>query len=217
MIVIGTNNGRGWLHNSLKALDGIHIPIAVIDTNSTERDAIDYHQSLSNHSFDLDIQTHTTPYKGYDSGAWIWAMKNIEAERYYFLQDSITIKDKEYFNKVNEIIDNGKVASLLHFNPNQYDSFEQHLWVMESFGSSIYKSGIFGPNFSISSDMTKRIPLESLIYPTNKLEQMGMERGWGVIFNNMGWEVEAVEGDYDYDRLLKDDYKLFTKRFGGRR
>jgi len=217
MIVIGTNNGRGWLEESLKALNGCRIPIAVIDTNSTQSDSIEYHQSLTNHQFDLDIQIHTTPYKGYDSGAWIWSIKNIPSERYYFLQDSITIKNTDYFSKVDSIIDNGKVASLLHFPPNQYDTFEQHLWVMDSFGSSTYKSGIFGPNFSISGDMAKEIPKEWLTYPTDKWQQMGMERGWGVIFNNMGWEVEAVEGDYDYDRLIKDDYELFTKRFGGRR
>ena len=219
MIVIGTNNGRGWLSNSLASLAklGIEDTILVIDTNSTEKDALEFHQSLTKGIYDLDIQIQTTPYKGYDSGAWIWAIQNKEEEYYHFIQDSIVVNNKRYFTKAERILDEGKVASLLHFPPNQYDSFEQYLWVMENFGTSQYKSGVFGPNFSINRDIRNKLNRLAIPIPTNKLEQMGMERGWGVLFNTMGLEIEAIEGDYNWDRLVNDDYELFTKRFGGRR
>jgi hypothetical protein len=88
---------------------------------------------------------------------------------------------------------------------------------MENFGTSQYKSGVFGPNFSINRDIRNKLNRLAIPIPTNKLEQMGMERGWGVLFNTMGLEIEAIEGDYNWDRLVNDDYELFTKRFGGRR
>ena len=219
MIVIGTNNGRGWLSNSLKVLEGLKVEetIVIVDTGSNERDALEFHQSLTKGIYDLDIQIESTPYKGYDSGAWIWAIANKEAEYYHFIQDSIVVNTKQYFRKAERILDEGKVASLLHFNPNQYDSFEQYLWVLEGFGTSEYKSGVFGPNFRINRDMRDKLNRLAIPIPTNKLEQMGMERGWGVLFNTMGFQIEAIEGDYNWDRLVNDDYELFTKRFGGRR
>ena len=219
MIVIGTNNGRGWLSHSLQSLSklGIEDTILVIDTNSTEADALEFHQSLTKGIYDLDIQIDTTPYKGYDSGAWIWTIQNKEAEYYHFIQDSIVVNTKQYFKRAESILDEGKVASLLHFNPNFYDSVEQRLWVFDNLGTSEYKSGVFGPNFSINREIRNRLKELPIPIPSNKLEQMVMERGWGVLFNTMGLEIEAIEGDYNWERLINDDYELFTKRFGGRR
>ena len=111
---------------------------------------------------------YQTPYSGYDSGAYIYAMKNIDSDRFYFIHDSFIIKTLSFFDRVNDLLKSGVVVSILEFRSNLYDNQEQINFSLKSVGTSDYDKGVFGPMFSIlKSDVNKII--ESLdFYPKIK-------------------------------------------------
>jgi hypothetical protein len=214
MIVIATNNGKRNLFELLENLKEFSFgrKVCIIDTGSTDPESIDYLKELKeDNSYNFEIEIHQTPYKGYDTGAYIYAINNIKAERYYFFQDSLRIKNKNFFNLIDKKLSPGKVVPLITFEGNLYDYPEQVEFCIKNFGSFEFERGIFGPMFSILSEDALKIDKKFLVYPTNKSLQMGMERGWAVIFRKYNFKVDSLEGDYDFTKLISDRYVNFKK------
>jgi hypothetical protein len=214
MIIIATNNGKRNLSELLENLKEIDFScgVCIIDTGSTDQESIDFLNELDGvNKYDFEIQIYQTPYKGYDTGAYIYAINNIEADRYYFIQDSLRIKSNDFFNLIDNKLKPGKVVPLITFGENLYDYPEQIEFCINHFGSTDFKKGIFGPMFSILLEDVQKIDKKYLVYPTNKSLQMGMERGWAVIFGKYDFEIDSLEGDYDYSKLILDKYVNFKK------
>lgn len=214
MIVIATNNGNKFLKKSLDNLSLLNcdIPISIIDTKSTEKESIEFLNSLKNNYYDnLNINVYQTPYSGYDSGAYIYAMKNIDSDRFYFIHDSFIIKTLSFFDRVNDLLKSGVVVSILEFSSNLYDNQEQINFSLKSVGTSDYDKGVFGPMFSIlKSDVNKII--ESLdFYPKIKNEQMAMERIWPIIFKKNNINTISLCGYLDIFKIQNDKYEYFIK------
>ena len=220
MIVIATNNGKKYLIEVLYDLKkiGVKEEIAVIDTQSTDIESLEFLESLKNNNdFDLKISVHTTPYRGFDTGAYIYAINNLSADKFYFMQDSIKIKSNDYFNAIDKKLKNGTVVPLITFGPHLYDENEQINFCYENFESIEYDKGIFGPIFAITNSDAQKIDKKYLVYPTNKMLQMGMERGWSIIFKKYAFEIDSLEGDYNYEKLINDGYTYFKKYLPYRR
>jgi hypothetical protein len=220
MIVIATNNGKPYLLELLKDFQkiGISDEIAIIDTQSTDAESLEFLESLKiKNEFGLNINVYKTPYRGFDTGAYIYAINNLKSDRFYFMQDSIKIKSIEYFNEINKRLKIGTIVPLITFGPHLYDENEQINFCYENFDSIEYDKGIFGPIFAITNEDVQKIDKKYLVYPTNKMLQMGMERGWAVLFKKYGFEIEPIEGAYDYSKLSNDGYSLFKKHLPYRR
>ena len=214
MIVIATNNGKQNLIELLSNLNTIdfNCSVSVIDTGSTDRESIDFLEFLKvNSNYKFKIEVHQTSYKGYDTGAYIYAINNIESDRYYFIQDSIIIKSINFFELVDDKLQPGVVVPLITFGANLYDYQEQIDFCMFHFGECKFQKGTFGPMFSILKEDVNKIDKKYLVYPTNKSLQMGMERGWSVIFEKYNFDIDPLEGDYDYNKLMNDQYNNFKK------
>lgn len=210
MIVIATNNGNDHLPNLLKSLEEtnkLNIPISIIDTGSTDKSFINYLKNLP---------PQYKVYKssgGYDSGAYIYAYKNIESDFYIFIQDSITILSNEFFNKV---LDNIKDSKLFAFHV--FESWEgaytcEHILPLY-FGKldiESFKWGVFGPMFACSKNVMEKIYNSNLWFiPKNKEEQMAMERGWGIIACKLN--IPLVYLDH-YRILLQNKSPYIKKHF----
>ena len=65
--------------------------------------------------------------------------------------------------------------------------------------------------FSVLNEDIQKIDKKFLIWPTNKRMQMGMERGWGILFDKYEFIIDSLEGDYDYGKLINDQYLQFKK------
>jgi hypothetical protein len=214
MIIIATNNGKQNLIELLGNLKEFSFSrkVCIIDTGSTDQESIDFLNELSDvNNYNFEIQIHQTPYKGYDTGAYIYAINNIESDRYYFIQDSLRIKSKDFFNLIDNKLKPGVVVPLITFGKDQYDSLEQLEFCIKNFGSPYYKKGIFGPMFSILSEDVQKIDKKYLVYPTNKTLQMGMERGWSLIFEKYNFDIDSLEGDYDPMKIMNNQYNYFKK------
>lgn len=217
MIVISTNNGVKFLTEHLNSYVqmNLHLPIAIIDTISTDEDAIQLLQTIkSKEEFaSLNITVYQTPYRGFDSGAIIWAMKNIDADRFYFVQDSIVIKDIDFFKQVDEKLRHNVAVPILIFDGTYWDNMEQVNWSIEKAGSYDTDFGIFGPMFSILKTTSNRLVSLLDFYPETKNNQKAMERVWGVLFKKHGITIDALCGHFNYYLLMNDGYPLFKKYF----
>jgi hypothetical protein len=214
MIVVATNNGKNHLIDLILSLSNLNLDVAIIDTQSTDQDSIDFlDQIKKNNPFKINIQVHQTPYRGFDTGAYIYAIRNIETERFYFIQDSLRIKDLNIFSEIDKKIKPGTVVPLITFSSNLYDNQEQADFCTEKFGTSNFEKGIFGPIFCGMRSDFKKIEDNLLTYPTNKNLQMAMERGWGILFNKYNFNIDPLEGDYNFEKLVRDEYFYFKKKF----
>lgn len=219
-IVIATNNGKSNLQELLNSLEKIQIDynIAIIDTQSTNLESIEFINKLdSENPYNLNIKVFRTPHKGYDTGAYIYAINNIDSKYFYFLQDSMQIKSIDFFNETNKRLNNNNsVVPLLTFPSNFFDNEEERQFCINNFGTLESKAGIFGPMFAISKENINLIDKKYLVYPSNKTEQMAMERGWGIIFNKYVISIIPLEGTHNDQMLRNDGYKYFKKTFRGR-
>jgi hypothetical protein len=218
MIVIATNNGGYHLPLLLESLNALDykIDVSIIDTQSNDIDSINFLENIDIKNYKFNISIYQTPYKGYDTGAYIYAIKNIKnVDRFYFIHDSIIIKDIKLFDEIDKILTSGNVVPLLGFTVG-FDNQEQIDFCNNHFGSTYYKYGIFGPMFSILRSDVDLIDDKFLIYPTNKNIQMTMERGWSILFNNYNFNIIPIY-NYDYNRIVNDDYLLFKKTLGSRK
>jgi hypothetical protein len=216
MIVIATNNGKQYLSELLTDFEniGVNDEIAIVDTQSNDENSLNFLEELNkNNPYKLNVTIHQTPYRGFDTGAYIYAINNFSSDRFYFMQDSIRIKTIEYFNEIDKKLIEGTVVCLLRFDPNLFDSNDQINFCNSNFGSIDYDNGIFGPIFSITKNDIEKIDKKYLIYPTNKMEQMAMERGWSILFKRYGINVESIQGNWNPNKLSNDEYSLFTKKF----
>ena len=213
--MIATNNGKNYLNNLLISFDVFNIKkvIHIIDTGSTDIDSNQFLEDIRTNKIfkNLNILTHKTNYKGFDSGAYIYAIKNIDAERYYFLQDSIIIKDGNFFDKIDEKLKIGTIVPLVGFNSNLYDNQEQIDFSITKVGSSEFDIGIFGPMFAVTKNDVDKVKETLNFFPTNKNEQMAMERIWSVIFKKYDILIEPLEGFYDHSKILNNGYEYFDK------
>jgi hypothetical protein len=215
MIVIATHNGKEYLKRLLSNLESFNLDkeIAIIDTMSSDKESLDFLYEITNKNlYNLNIKIHKTEYRGFDSGAYIYAINNLSAERFYFLQDSIIIKDREFFDITDNILESGVVTTFISFPSNFYNT-EQYNYCSSTFGTTDYDTGIFGPMFSILNEDIQKIDKSLLVYPKNKEQQMAMERGWSIIFKKYNFTIKPIEGEKDDDRLFNNKYKTFTKEF----
>lgn len=219
MIVIATNNGKRFIENLLSDLDkfSIKLPISLIDTQSTDLDSIDYINKAKDLFPNLNLNTYTTPGKNFDTGAYMYAINNLMADRYYFLHDSLRIKTPVFFEEIDKKLIPGTVVALTIFPGNCYDGDDQRSLCQENWNTTEFVSGIFGPMFSIlRSDVEKHWNELPKRLPSNKSEQMGMERGWAVFCNKCGIHIEDLEKVHTFNQIYTDGYVHFTKLFPNR-
>ena len=185
MIVIATNNGMEFLPNLLSDLEKFNITeeISIIDTQSSDSE--------------------------FDTGAYIYAINNLKSDRFVFIQDSIRIKNVDFFNLIEEKLKTSNVVAILTFEGNWWENETQKYFSLKHFGTTMFDMGIFGPMFSISYTDSQK--LNNLIYPTDKEQQKAMERCWSIIFKEQNFTVDCLEGTHNDFKINNDGYNYFTK------
>ena len=203
MIVIATNNGMKFLPNLLSSIEkhGRHgQDVCIVDTGSTDPVFISYLSTLSNY-----IVTKT-PYSGYDTGAYVWAYQNYKSDEYIFMHDSLEILTNDWLEAFRYY--KCDVCYYASF-PIQFDEDAQKNRLIDI---GIYNQdapyGIFGPIFYANRNamdkVAARFDLKSVI-PTTKLDQMGMERGWSMMFETVGARISwlsMINRDLAYENVL---------------
>ena len=219
----GSNNAIFDCTNSI-INNYVNPKIVVVDSDSPDKS---YFKRLQ----DLSIEVLDVKNKNYDTGAyWIAFNKYNDYEHYYFLQDSIKIKQNlinyekynlttfRYFLSMNRvggfILDKtkknfiSKLTDFFRFNKKIHDIFgfdnkDQMCWGSEQLQMTNYflcKSwlSVFGPIFICKQNVMQKLYKNKFnrILPTNKVQQMCMERLFGIAFQQEGFDVSnSIQGE----------------------
>lgn len=222
MIVVATHNGQQFIDNHLQSWNeyGTHgHSVAVVATGASSPEYTDYLRRLASEKWGFRLFICSTPYAGYDTGAYIWAYKHFhQEEEFLFCHDSMVVKkSRVMWDFQNMALDNkaGCVPWLV-FRLNSYESEEQWNLVQQIVPNpSIHPSpgfGIFGPIFYTTRTSLRALPPATFQqYPTNKNQQEAMERGWSAIFDRSGITMVPLEGDFYESDALADRYSYFQK------
>jgi hypothetical protein len=225
MIVIATYNDikiLSRLLDSMNTTNNLDEDVLIVCTNDTQHEMIKYIYTLpSNPNYNYRIKVDVTPYKGYDSGAYIYAYKKYVDDYYIFLQDSIEIYSPEWFNAFKARRSKNKITAWM-LMPNPMWLVNQQLeWVITKCGECAknLKQGIIGPIFQVDRKslmiMDEKYNLDNCI-PTNKLvEQQGMERHWACMAENSGIEMDSIEQGWieNWDQSTQSFHKVYIKKY----
>ena len=209
MIVIAKNNGKIYLERLLNSISdlGINEKILIVDTGSTDDNHLNYLKELENLE---NITVTQTPYKCYDTGAYMWAYNNFVEDNYHFMHDSIKLKDSEFINNCNSLLNNYDVVSYISFEFVGYGDEDWKQFFLKNAKTYEHKFGIFGPMFSIKRKTLDKLPIKNLTLPINKNQQTAMESIWPTFFLEHKLSIYSMEL-YNHYRLINDMYSHFEK------
>lgn len=211
LIVLATHDSPARVDAFLALQD--KYPVAVVET------ALNDHwierSDLPRHAFQL-----ATPYKGYDTGAYLWTYHMLEARNYLFLQDSCVPIVPDVVEPFRSRMPRDQMGAVawVRFPGRLWDSAEQRTAMQFIFDAPEPAFGVFGPIFYTSRKALNVLAEKGLLppYPISKLMAQGMERGWAMAFEKAGMPV-----NYIYPKLAGtfDDYNMnmmppFNKTFG---
>lgn len=189
LVVIATHGGVDLLKESLPKFG--NRPVAVVETGCKTPEVYELTKQYPN------VLYLSTPYKGYDTGAYLWAYWMIEAEEYLFLQDSVSPREADYFEQFAKKMP-GKIGAVgwSSFGLHIWDSGLQYEATQFMYGSKDVwpEKGIFGPIFYTTRESLKLMDDSGLLpsYPVHKQGQQAMERAWAILFHRAGLLVNFL-------------------------
>lgn len=196
LVVIATNNGKKYLQ---KLLPTVKYNYVVIDTGSTDPASIKYFDSLLCRKVRIN--------GGYSPGAYEYAYRNIEAEEYFFMHDSMIVKKPNF---IEDFRAKGEVCAWLHF----YFAPEHGRDYLNKFpGEGNPTWAIFGPIFYAKKSAMDKLNELQLLPPrcNNRDEAVAAESGYGLAFHRAGIEVPIVEEMCNQRLDETRDYEMFDK------
>jgi hypothetical protein len=228
MIVIATNNGyaerqsRGdeitrsrFLENLLISIEKLNYEgdVVVKDTGSNDLDSINYLENLKKENpfnFNLIVDSSTHPFS---TGAYLCAFRKYISDYYIFIQDSMEIKDIDFIKDVEGLLTDNNVVCLVKGDRKlyDYDNNEQREYVYSSIGHTEYDYLIFGPVFFIKRSVFEKVIDSINLLPRKKSEDSGMERAFGSLFKLNNIDIVAIDGEYDFNKMVYDKLRYIKK------
>lgn len=213
MIVVATNNGGSHLPRLLSSMErfgtGGH-RVCIVDTGSDQEASIRMLAGLGPAKYTVT----RTPYKGYDTGAYVWAYSNYQDSSYLFMHDSMEVLSSDW---VSEFESRGTDMcyyawfDVAHGCPEQLVRLDQ----LGIYNPST-RACVFGPIFyarrGALDALHNRFDLSSVI-PPSKLHQMGMEIGWAMMAETCGLTIASL-GDissFRTDVFVHEFYRTLRK------
>lgn len=228
MIVIAAYNRVDLVENLLTSMNNtidLDEDVLIMCTNRSMTEMIDFSKTLPNNiKYNYNIKIDSTPYNGYDTGAYIYAYKNYESDYYIFLHDSITVNSPEWLNEFKNRRKEDFLTAWCVFdmNTNPFDNSSQSEFI-NSVCKDCYKKspyGVFGPMFQIHKLGLKKIDeaygLDNCIPNSKVTGQQGMERLWPYMAVNVGLEIDFMEPFTNCCVPHCYDTKYFKKHLQGR-
>lgn len=187
MIIIASYNGKRFLENLLST---IKYPYTIIDNGSNDPETIEY----------LKDKNVMRGNGGWSPGAYKYAVDNIDADWYFFMHDSMLIKNPDFLDKFNT----HDVCGWLSF-PMFFDNSSQEQYIRSMY--NLTAKGCFGPIFYSTKEAIKKIRWER---PETIDQSHGMERGITCAFKDAGYDMQFID-ELNEERLSQDSYEDFVK------
>lgn len=196
MVVIATNNGYIYLRellNSMKDVEFCDEKILIVDTVSTDTNHLHFLSEIHNLYPELDITVTTTPYRRFDTGAYIYSYKNYKSDIYIFLHDSVTVKNNNFIKDVKFYLNTYDVVCYNSFDFMGVGDTEWQEFFTRNTGEVTYKKGIFGPMFASTRKALDKIDFDNLELPKTKNQQACYEGIWYTLFEKNDIEMFSMD------------------------
>lgn len=196
MIVIATNNGHVYLKELLDSMKNIEFcgeQILVVDTISTDDVHLNFLNELNTLYPELNITVTTTPYRKFDTGAYIYAYKNYKSDVYIFLHDSTVVKNNDFIKDVKSHLNTYDVVCYNSFNFMGVGGAEWNEFFKKNTGEDLYNRGIFGPMFACTKTALDKIDFDKLELPTTKNQQACYEGIWYTLFEKSDSKIFSMD------------------------
>lgn len=225
MIVIACYDNIEIIDTMLSSLvntNNLDEDVLIICTDYEQISMVEHLKTLNNNKH-FNIITDVTPYKGYDTGAFIWAYKNYKSDYYVFLQESLIVNKNNWLDIFKSYRESDTLNTWCAFSMS-WDNEEQKNNILSKIPDNKYDLigqpfGVFGNMFQISYESMKKIDdkynLENFIPNEKVLGSCGMERGWSYLAVNCDLKINNIDGFYS---PIESEYsdKLFLKKFHNR-
>lgn len=153
---------------------------------------------------------------GHPTGAYLWAYRNVPADTYLFVQDSMTALADPWPWFLEQMPEDGAVAWAQF--PMQWDGGDQKAWVEQAYpGVPEPAHGVFGPVFACRRTTLDLLALLELLppVPTSRIEAQGTERAWAYAFAAAGIPVAGPLWNAD-QMSAPEGFGPFRKVFANR-
>ena len=200
LVVIATNNGKKYLEQLLPTVKYNYV---VIDTGSTEQESIDYFDSLSCAKARIN--------GGYCVAAYEYAYRNIKAEEYFFMHDSMIVKKGDF---IDDFRGKGEVVAWMHFDLAISHGID-YIKNIPGKLDNVPLFSIFGPIFYATRNAMETIDKKGLLppHPTRRDEQVASETGYAISFHRAGLNLDNNFVERMCNQRIDEtrDYILFDK------
>jgi hypothetical protein len=211
-VVVVATRSASLLRESLPKMQ--RWPVIVVDTGAICPEIEAVCAEFDNAAYLL------TPYKGYDTGAYLWAYWNVAARNYLFMQDSCCPREPDFVEQFARAMpaEYGAVG-WSSFDINVWDSDAQRIATEWMYGDRPKwpAKGIFGPIFYTNRKSLMRLHIDGLLPmpPVHKQQQQAMERAWPILFHRAGMRVNfLVEEDMPRGyAMARGEYPALNKTF----
>jgi glycosyltransferase involved in cell wall biosynthesis len=216
MIVIATYNGENMIKNLLSDIQSFNIPneeVCIVDNMSPN---VEYLKQLSSYGY----KTLLNPYMTYQIGAYIMALDIFKSDIWFFLQDSIRIKEN-IFEMITPKLTDNNVYTFLTFEYDKYDNPEIRFDLQWHFQTSVYSKGLFGVMFFCKDSVIRSIK-DELFIPQNKFANTFTERATSVVLDRHNIEIIGLD-EFDEEKInihgnrVGEGYPFFEKIFKARK
>lgn len=190
VIVVATHGGTEMLRESLPKLQKA-APVVVVGTGALDPTTQELCHEYKNVAYLI------TPYKGYDTGAYLWAYWQVFARNYLFLQDSCAPREDNFLVQFANAMPGEKGAvGWSSFTMECWDNDAQRNATEWMYGprSNWPSHGIFGPIFYTNQKTLSHMAVNGLLPmpPVHKQQQQAMERAWAILFHRAGVRVNFL-------------------------
>jgi len=207
LVVVATHNGSQFLPHWLEWKHPSKV--LLVDTGSTESRALEMLRQPPE-----GIEVTRTPFKGYDTGAYLWAYWNYPADEYLFLHDSMEPMVEDYIQPFRTAMTRRfQMVAWSGFPTTVWDSKEQHDAIMWLYPWELPPLGIFGPVFFTNRDTLQHMDNMGCLpsYPTHKLWAQGLERIWSSLAHKANVPVTYLRADHAPIDMEEGRYPVFKK------
>lgn len=213
MIVIVTHNGEKHLKNLLNDIKRFNISnneVCIVDNTSSDSIHLEYLKELKSDEYNILYN----PDDSYEVGAYKHAINQLNADFWFFIQDSIRIKTN-IFDLVKSKLTDKNIYALLTFPSYKHDWEYDSIFLQNNYQTTSYSCGIFGCNF-FSNNKVIQMVKDDWVIPKCKNDSMAMERGLSVVFDKYNIEINGLD-TYTPSRVSDvNGYTFFSKIFLGR-
>lgn len=194
LIVIACH-GPDWIGQCRQSLHGL--PLLVVDTGPEWTGLADVR---------ID--------GGHPTAAYLWAYDNYRADRYLFVQDSMTAFGDPLPWFSNQLPAEGGAVAWGRFLM-QWDTVEQRQHVEDQYPGVDADFGIFGPVFYTDRASLDLLAAKDLFpqIPRTRMEAQGTERAWAYAYAAAGLPVVGPEwSHHEMQRQFGPFRKVWAKR-----